>query len=352
MNELIHNGVATGTVASTFLAHDCNPAALRPWLGRDNCSYVTMKNEKGESQNIRLSENAATLRLDEWKLLDDAVVKAATNRLRIVADLRAQGLVYTIPQGMGKTIFQTETQSNIEDAEISMDGVREGNRDRPQYNTLTLPLPITFYDFSFSLRQIQTSRNGGSPLDTSMAELAGRKVAESIEKLTIGATALIFPYGAGNVYGITTLPSRMTKTLTDPTSTSWTGTKFLNDVLSMREKAKVQNHYGPYTLYVATSWDQYLDSDFKAASDKSLRNRVREIDDFLDVRTLDNLATNTVMLVQMTSDVIRMVNAMEPTILQWETTGGLMVHFKVMTIQVPQVRLDYENQGGIVHGTV
>jgi len=72
----------------------------------------------------------------------------------------------------------------------------------------------------------------------------------------------------------------------------------------------------------------------------------------LDVRTLDYLASYSIILVQFTSDVIRMVNAMPITTLQWETNGGMLVHFKVMTIQIPQPRSDYNTRCGIVLGTV
>jgi hypothetical protein len=53
----------------------------------------------------------------------------------------------------------------------------------------------------------------------------------------------------------------------------------------------------------------------------------------------------------MTSDVIRMVIGMDVTTVQWETMGGMRLHFKVMAIMVPQLRADYNSNTGIVHGT-
>lgn len=345
--DYILNGQGFGSVAGAILQCDGDAGVLRPWLGEDGRSYITV-NKGGKPVNM-LSQNAATLRKDEWIHLDSVVAKTAQNRLRIVADLNAAGLTFTIPNGMGSTVLQTETQSDIEDATISMDGLREGDRDRPEYNIINLPLPITHYDFSFSLRQILASRSSGSPLDTSMAELAARKVAESIDKITIGTST--YTYGGGTIYGLTNHTNRMTKTITAPDASGWTGTTLLNELLAMREQAKAQNHFGPYAIYIATAWDQYVDNDFKTNSDKTLRGRILEIEDFTTVRTLDNMSNNDIVMVQMTPDVVRMVNALGVQTLQWETNGGMKLNFKVMTIQVPQVRQDFSTQGGIVHGS-
>ncbi len=60
------------------------------------------------------------------------------------------------------------------------------------------------------------------------------------------------------------------------------------------------------------------------------------------------------IMVQMTSDVVRMVIGLDITTLQWETLGGLKVNFKVMAILVPQLRSTVVNIAnhltGIVHG--
>jgi hypothetical protein len=42
---------------------------------------------------------------------------------------------------------------------------------------------------------------------------------------------------------------------------------------------------------------------------------------------------------------------MEPTTLQWDTKGGLEKHFKIMAIQVPQLRSAYNGVAAIIQGT-
>ena len=143
--------------------------ALRPYIGDDGRTYVTV-NENGKPKAVPLNNANATLRKDDWKILDRAVVKAAVPRVRQVADLRAAGLEYTIPNGLGKTVLETEAMSGTLAAETSMDGLKQSQADRPEFSPEALPVPITHVDFHFSARQVMASRSGGSPLDTDMAE--------------------------------------------------------------------------------------------------------------------------------------------------------------------------------------
>ncbi len=352
--DYILNGQPVGDVASRLMDNNCNPACLRPWLGVNGVSYLSVMNKAGVMEARPLTNVTATLRKDDWKILDDAIIKAAQPRLKAVADLRAAGLTFSIANGMGKTVLETETQSDMDPAIVSMDGLRESPNDRPVFELGSLPLPIIHKDFNYSLRQVMASRNGGSPLDTTSAELAARKVAESAEQLLLGihGTADQYTYGGGTIYGYTDFPSRLTRTITTPTGASSDGANALADLLAMRKQATGAYHFGPYVLYVAPNWDEFLDNDFKAASDKSIRKRLLEVDNISSIRTLDYLTNYDWILVQMTTDVVREVIGMDIVTVQWETKGGMQLNFKVMAILVPQLRADQNSRTGIVHGTV
>ena len=72
------------------------------------------------------------------------------------------------------------------------------------------------------------------------------------------------------------------------------------------------------------------------------------------VRRLDFFTPSTpfqLLLVQMTPDVARAVNGMDITTVQWESKGGMQLNFKVMCIQVPQLRADYSGDCGICRCT-
>ena len=347
MNDFIMNGQSHGSVASTLMASNFDPQALRPYVGTDGRSYVTV-NQGDKAQSLVTNANA-TLRKDDWILLDEVVVKAAKQRLRAVADLRSAGLQFNVPNGMSKTVLQYENESDISAATISMDGLRQSDGDRPEYSLVNLPLPIIHKDFQFSARQVMASRNGGSPLDTTMAELAGRKVAEEAENLLLGVSDS-YAYGGGTIYGYTNFPSRLTKTMTIPSTGNHATT--IAEILQMKTQSQDAKHYGPWFCYCSTSWDEFMDEDYLAAKgDNTLRDRISAIEGIDRPATLDFLPTKTLLLVQKTSDVARMVVGMDVTTVQWETLGGMQLNFKVMAILVPQLRSDINSNTGIVHGT-
>jgi hypothetical protein len=263
--------------------------------------------------------------------------------------------------GMSKMVLEHETMSDVGEAMVDMDGLTEGRTDAPKYQLEGLPLPITHVDFYFSSRRLAVSRNTGTPLDTTMAEQASRKVAEMIEKTLIGTVTGV-TYGTATDYGQTPRvwgylnhPQRNTKAdLTAPTGSN--GTTVLSEWLAMRDILYADNFFGPYMVYVDSAYDRYLDDEFKTNSDKSLRTRLKEIDGITDIRRLDFMTPaatgkiSTVIWVQMTADVARAVNGMDITTVQWESKGGMQLNFKVMAIQVPQLRADFDGRMGLLHG--
>ena len=349
--NLIKNGSLTGDPADRLLAANGDINVLRPFIGQDGRSYISHVSQGGRVENQLLENTTATLRKDDWKLMDEAAVKAAAQRLKLVNALRAAGLTFTIPQGMGKTILETETIGEINDATISMDGIREGINDRPEFEPSSLALPMTHKDFQFSARQILASRNGGSPLDTTSAEMSAIRIAESNEKFVLGRLAT-YTYGGTNIYGLLNFPSRLTRTITTPVGGATVGATLLADVLAMRAQSVAAYHYGPWIMFVAPNWDQYLDVDAKAQSDRTVRERIQAVNGITDIVTLDFMQNYDILMVQLSVDVIRLIIGMEMTTLQWDTLGGMQKNFKLMDIIVPQVRADFNSRTGIVHGSV
>lgn len=344
--DYILNGKGHGDVADVLIANDFDPGVLRPYVGKTGRSFIT-RNGKAVVTNT-----PATLRKDEWIQLDTAVIKAAQPRLKFVADVRGRGLQYIIPNGMGKTVLQSQNMGDINGAVISMDGLKHSENDRPHFDIENLPLPIIHKDWGFSARELATSRNGGSPLDVSMAEMAGRKVAETVEQLALGQLAT-YTFGGGTIYGLGNTPAALSKTITAPTDSGWTPATLLEEILEMREQSKDAFHYGPWALYFSPSWDQYLDQDFSSLYPNiTLRERVAKITGISGIQSLDYMTDFDVAMIQMTSDIIRMVVGMEMVNVQWDTNGGLWKNFKTMCIIIPQFRTDQDGNTGLVYGTV
>lgn len=297
--------------------------------------------------NVNALRTNALLRKEEWQHFDEAVIKAAQQRMVGVADLKSRGLTYSLTNGLGTMVLAFEDQSDMTDAEISMDGVTRGRNDRIEYSIKYLPLPIIHKSFQINARVLAASRNLGQPLDTTQAELAGIKVADMVENILFNGYNS-FAYGGGTLYGYTDCPTRNTVTMVKKW-TLCTGEEILDDVRLMKQTAINDRHYGPFVLYIPTAYETLLDDDFKAASDRSLRERILAIQGIEDIKVSDKLAVDNVVLVEMNSQTVRMVEGLPVTNVEWQTEGNMISHFKVMTIDIPQVRADQDGRSGIVH---
>lgn len=304
--------------------------------------------------NVNALRTNATLREDEWKAVDTAVLKVAQERLVGVADLMARNLVYNVSNGLGKTVLQYEDISDVEEAQLSMDAVTAGKNDRVVYSVKYLPLPVISADWQLNIRVLNASRTTGDSLDTSIQEAKARKIAEKMEDMLFNG-ASTFAFGGGTLYGYLDAPGTNGTTL----SQKWdagaaTGETILDDVRALKQASIDAKHYGPWMIYVPTRYETPLDDDFKANSDKTIRQRIREVTGIVDVKVADKMpATDPakVILVQMTSDVVRWVQGLPLQNIEWEEKGGLVMFFKTITIAVPQIRADQEGNSGIVIGS-
>jgi uncharacterized linocin/CFP29 family protein len=291
-----------------------------------------------------------TLRKDEWKELDDALVEEGVIRLRGVADLLAAGLNRTVPNGMGKTIFQWEKITDMEPAQVSLDGIVRTEGDRQEFSLENLPLPITHKDFFLNLRTLAASRERGESLDTTQARTAGRLVAEQTENLLFNGYDNTF--GGFNIYGYTTHPDRNTSAF--GAGGAWsgaakTGEEILADLLTMIAGLEADRYYGPYWLYIPGNTSVKLEEDFKANSDKTIRQRLMEVSSLSAIRTADQLTADNIILVQGTSDVVTMVEGETTQTIQWDVEGGFQINFKAFNIHVPLVRSDAQGRSGVFH---
>jgi uncharacterized linocin/CFP29 family protein len=343
-----------GKLRDRLMTFNMDPGCLRPYcINAIEGTFIDIKQNDGTLKTIKLSTNTNTsLTKEAWIAMDTSIMRTALKQLRLVADLRAAGLTYTLPNGLASTVFEYQRMTDINDAEMSMDPAIAGKNDRPEFDLAYLPLPVIHKDFQLNIRQLMASRNGGAPLDTSMGDGCARKIGEYVEKLAIGEISA-FSNGGGTIYGMTNFTGALTKTLTDPSDTAWTPKTLLDEVLAMREQAKAVGHYGPFRLYFSPAWDTYLDGDFSTNyPNKTLRMRLLEVEGIGGVTTIPYMSDTTCVMLEMNSEVMRMIIGLDIMTLEWDELGGLRKNYKVMTIQVPQVRADIAGNTGIVVGTV
>lgn len=328
--------------------------------------YKTLTVEQAERFGIRSPvANDTAMHYRGWIQLDEKVQLAARQRLQIWSDLASEN-TYSGFDGFARTTLEYEAQSDFGEAVLDMEGWTPGRTDSPLYRIRSLPLPIAHADFVYGARRNAISQNTGMPLDTTSAENGARRVAELIEKMCIGvdggleygtrSTGFDAHQGPSKIYGLTTLPQRLTYVMTAPTGSN--ASTVLSEVLAMIESLKTNRYYGPYRIYVTPAWDRYLNMDYTLTggnvTTQTLRARIQSIPDIRgDIGRLDFWTGSQfqMAIVQMTSDVARAVIGMPLTVVQWEERGGMELHYKVMAIMVPQFRFDYAGRTGLIHGT-
>ena len=309
-------------------------------LAVDQGSLTPLRPVKGLSVN-------GVLREDEFELFDRTVINAYLEELVAFADLDSRGLTFGLGNAMGTTELKWEDVDQFSPAQRSMYAGTEPEADLANFTTRRLPIPIISKGFDLDLRTLSAGRREGEAIDVTNAERASRAVSESIDDLFFNGG---FSHAGINVYGYTTHPQRNTFTITD-----WDGVateaQILADVISLVDAAFQDNVAGPYVLYVPFEVVSRFSADLKPESDKTLRQRILEVEGITAIRWSRSLAANEVALVTMRRDVVDAVVGFRPTLVQWETQGGMVVHFKVMSIIVPRVKQDADGRSGIVHGT-
>lgn len=296
--------------------------------------------------NVESLRTQDVLQNREWIQFDNKVVEVARKRLIAVGDLVSAGLTYDVPNALGVTKLEWERSTDLTDAIVSMSGITAGQADRIEFDLQSIPLPIVHKDFHINIRALESSRRQGLPLDTMQAELAARIVSERIETMLFNGSNVA---GTSNkIFGYTTQTNRNTGSVTASWLTA-TGEQILTDALAMVDKLVADNMYGPYVLYVPNAVYVKLGADFKANSDKSVLTRLKEIPGLINIRPAPDLTGTVVVMVQLSSDVVDMIDGIQPTLVQWESQGGMMINFKVIAIMVPRVKADKASQSGIAH---
>lgn len=383
---ILHNGQGHGAVGQGLAAVRFEPGLLRPYVDNRGNRVVNMQTGRyiqdpktgllvPEQKKFLINAlqarginspvfNATTLVKEAWIEFDRAVVRATRNRLRAWNDLAASSTRGGF-NAMSRMTLEYQAMTDPGEAVVDMDAIADARNDKPLFNLRSIPLPITHSDFWISERELAISRNSGMPLDTTMAEAAGRRVSEMIEKTVIGIeTGVTYGtissgpgthQGTSTVYGYTNFPYRVTKTnLTTPTGSN--PETMLADVQAMIETMQTNGYYGPYILYHSTGYSQMMNGDYYrtggTAVVRSVRERLMQLEDLQDIRRLDYLTSGyQLILVQMDPEVAQAIDGMGITTVMWPSQGGLRTNFKVMAIQLPLLKAPYNGVAGIIHGT-
>lgn len=348
--------------------------------------------------------NATALRKEEWIELDRTALRAARYEMTLYADINRLSGSFGGFNAMGKLMLEYETMADPGEAIVDFDGLTPGRGDQTKFQLEGFPLALTHADFQIPMRLLTISRNSGTPLDANLSEASARRVGEMVEKTAVGNVTGV-TYGGNStqvggygrtsqVYGATNFPARLTKTGYKPTlngrsGTGWVPNDTILDVLAAIDQLRLNKFRGPWMIYHSNDWDQYLDRDYfitstatnTPISTRTLRERLCAIQNgdgtdagkkvILGCKRLDmlfgtapgagtgnagaayydTLYPYTFLLVQMTPDVVRAINGMDITTVQWQEKGGMQLKFKVMAIQGAMYRADFYQNCGVLHLT-
>lgn len=300
-------------------------------------------------------------------MVDKAVVDVGLQRLSFVADLLAEGLVYPLTDPLSVTQLEWESVNQTGFAQRTMSPSARGEFQMPDRTIHRLPIYLTTDDFSLGIRTLKMSQRVGQPLDTTLIKQATRRVNEALEDAAInGATTLDgqqLVVGGYSAPGLLNAPNANTVAL----SVDWTGTNtvgttgpaVVTDILKMVAACQADKKYGPYNLYVGTQAGNLIEGDFKANTTDTIRQRLERIEvggRGLRIKITDMFPSNVsgvqAALVQMTSDVVELVDGQRPTVIPWTSNDGFTLFWLVMAIMIPRFRSDYDGQSGVCLGSL
>jgi len=289
------------------------------------------------------------LRHEEWVQIDTAVQTVARQRLGVVDALRRRGLVHPLGN-LGVLVSEWERLGDFTDAEQSMSARARGQKDTPNFDLQAVPIPLTFKDFDLDIRRLQASRNLGSNIDTTSAQLASMVVAEKLEDTVVnGSTVAV---GGNIAYGFTNHGDRNQGSLGAAWDDSgYDGEDILADVIAMLGAAAADLQYGPFMLVIPAAYDAILGGDYKAASDKTIRQRLLELEQLQQIVPTSKLTADNVLLVQLLATTVDLAIAQDIVTVEWTELGGFVSQFRVFAAMAPRVKSDKEGHSGIVHFT-
>lgn len=305
--------------------------------------------------NMSHYRQLSTLPERAWKYIDERMIAVAKAELVGIADLASSPDTNINFDGTSSSVYLRDRVSEVNEAKMAMSPDTRGESGALLFDEIGVPLPVTYKDFPVEKRQIDSARRADIPFRTTLIEESTRAVSRMLEETLFNG---MYTAAGSTIYGYTTFPQRNTYTI----STSWataTPTEIFDDVNAMIDLAYGANHYGPFNLYIPREYQVRLNEDYTVggtpvATNRSIMSRLLELPGLNNIRVSRNLANDNVVLVEMSSSTVQMINGLPMQVIDWEPANSPNWRhtWKVLTIMVPFVYADYDGQCGVVHGSV
>lgn len=292
------------------------------------------------------------LRRDEIREIDEALTAVADRDRAGVQDLIDRGLVRNL-RNIGVSLYQVDRHSAVEDAKQHMSITALGDKDQVTFTPTVYPVPVTSSQFDLDRRQVAAGQTLGMGVDTTNVEEHTRAVIRRLENTLANGNAGIVLDGNA-LQGYTNLTARHQVSFTD---VEWSATSALtnavSDVLEMRRVLADDGFDGPYVLYIPSNWDGVIDDDYKAESDRTLRERILAITGIQAVKVMPSLTASNAVLVQMTRSVVEYAVGQELAPVTWDLMGGLAQNWAILEVSTFALKTAEDEDGvatsGIAH---
>ncbi len=288
----------------------------------------------------------ALLKKDEWEEIDREVLAIAKQKLVGIEDLRSRGLIQPLG-GLGTLISSYQRRGTMTPANVNIDGITPGEEDGQDFDLVSVPIPIIHKDFRLNIRHLEASRRNGDGLDVTQASDAGEIVADGAENILFNGSGIVLD--GNRIYGYTNHPDRNIGVAVGPWTTP---ANAYNTVLQMVADARNNaNSYGPFVLYVSANQWVNLFLYYTDGSKDTPYDRIKKIPEISDIKLAVKLADDTAVLVEMSRRTVDIAIAQDLVTIEWESSGGMVSHFKVMMVLAPRLKSDKDQHMGLVHYT-
>lgn len=307
-------------------------------------------NERGFVQitNYQGLVTNSLLRKDEWEQLDAMVQIAATGQLNAIARLDGDASLRKPLGSIGVVVAQYNQGSEMTRPAVNLTGRGAPSLDRQNYNLTGVPIPVIHKEFQIGTRELAASRAYGSGIDATNAFEASRVVAQEMERIYfVGNTNISLNQDV--LYGVTNEPN-----INGGAAVGDFGV-LANQVPTFRnmiQAANADNYFGPFEFWVArTQYNEMSLAFYTDGSGESGLQRILRMEGVDAVHPSDWMTAGTLVMVQMTPNVIDFCVYQMGTVVEWTTPDGMAQNFKIMSIGAPRVKSDYNNASGIVYFT-
>ena len=356
-----------GALANRLISGGFDIHSMRPWIGANGKVYCNtyvgpIHGDRNDEKNYKTVEVIAngTLLRDEWIAIDRTLIGLAEHRLGGAQHLIDRGLTMDM-DGMAYTMVEWRDYSDALKPGLDMRPTIRAEADRQKFTSKYLPLPFGFIDFEIDKRELAMSRRMGFPFDTMLIDRGGRRLQEQTEERLFTDTTFTFGDNdkVGTGYSYLNHPHRNRVDIMDWSAPATTGKNIKDDVLKMINASLADNFHGPWVLYVPKNVQTKLGDDYLVGDDTkgittvsgSIKSRIMDIDGIEDIRVIDTLPNNNVLMVSMTKDTVCLVRGLGLTTVQWAVEGEFLTHYKIILIECPMIRSTQDGKSGIVHGT-